>query len=88
MGAKKARYDGYIALAGLWLPAFVNLAGLRSIAAFQVVTTVLKFVPLLLVSVIGLFVIVQLSHLGAAANSEVAYWCHFGGMVAGAVLQA
>jgi basic amino acid/polyamine antiporter, APA family len=44
-----------IALAGLWLPAFVNLAGLRSIAAFQVVTTVLKFVPLLLISVIGLF---------------------------------
>ncbi len=44
-----------IALVGLWLPAVVNLAGLRSIAAFQVVTTVLKFVPLLLVSVIGLF---------------------------------
>src|SRR4051794_38739445 len=44
-----------IALAGLWLPAAVNLAGLRSIAAFQVVTTVLKFVPLLLVAVIGLF---------------------------------
>ena len=38
-----------IALVGLWLPAVVNLAGLRSIAAFQVVTTVLKFVPLLLV---------------------------------------
>jgi APA family basic amino acid/polyamine antiporter len=44
-----------IALVGLWLPALVNLAGLRSIAAFQVVTTVLKFVPLLLVSVIGVF---------------------------------
>ncbi len=44
-----------IALVGLWAPAVVNLAGLRSIAAFQVVTTVLKFVPLLLVSVIGLF---------------------------------
>ncbi|WP_081790383.1 amino acid permease [Nocardioides sp. URHA0032] len=44
-----------IALVGLWLPAAVNLAGLRSIAAFQVVTTVLKFVPLLLVAVIGLF---------------------------------
>jgi basic amino acid/polyamine antiporter, APA family len=44
-----------IALVGLWLPALVNLAGLRSIAAFQVVTTVLKFVPLLLVATIGLF---------------------------------
>ena len=44
-----------IALVGLWLPALVNLAGLRSIAAFQVVTTVLKFVPLLLIATIGLF---------------------------------
>ena len=44
-----------IALVGLWLPAVINLAGVRSIAAFQVVTTVLKFLPLLLVSVIGLF---------------------------------
>jgi APA family basic amino acid/polyamine antiporter len=44
-----------IALVGLWLPALVNLAGLRSIATFQVVTTVLKFVPLLLVSAIGVF---------------------------------
>lgn len=44
-----------IALAGLWLPALVNLAGLRSIAAFEVVTTVLKFVPLLFMATIGLF---------------------------------
>jgi APA family basic amino acid/polyamine antiporter len=44
-----------IALVGLWLPAVVNLAGLRSIAAFQVVTTILKFVPLLLIATIGLF---------------------------------
>jgi basic amino acid/polyamine antiporter, APA family len=44
-----------IGMAGLWLPALVNLAGLRSIAAFQVVTTVLKFVPLLLVAGIGVF---------------------------------
>ena len=44
-----------IALVGLWLPALVNLAGLRSIAAFQVVTTVLKFIPLLLIATIGLF---------------------------------
>jgi hypothetical protein len=28
----------------------------------------------------------QLWNLGAASKSEVAYWCHFGGMLAGAVL--
>ncbi len=46
-----------IALAGLWIPAAVNLSGLRNIGAFQVVTTVLKFVPLLFMAVIGLFFI-------------------------------
>ncbi|HEX6359270.1 amino acid permease [Actinophytocola sp.] len=44
-----------IALTGLWLPALVNLSGLRSIAAFQVVTTVLKLIPLLFMATIGLF---------------------------------
>ena len=37
-----------IALAGLWIPAAVNLTGVRNVGVFQVVTTVLKFIPLLL----------------------------------------
>ena len=43
-----------IALAGLWIPAIVNLAGLRSIAWFEIVTTVIKFVPLLFIATVGL----------------------------------
>src|SRR3954469_12165722 len=43
-----------IALVGLWAPAAVNLAGLRSFAWFQIVTTVLKFVPLLFIATVGL----------------------------------
>src|SRR3954454_12492064 len=43
-----------IALTGLWLPAIVNLAGLRSIAWFQIVTTVIKFIPLLFIATVGL----------------------------------
>ncbi len=43
-----------IALVGLWLPAAVNLSGIRNIGAFQVVTTVLKFVPLLFMATVGL----------------------------------
>ncbi len=46
-----------IALIGLWLPALVNLNGVSNVAAVQVVTTVLKFLALALVSVIGLFFI-------------------------------
>lgn len=46
-----------IALTGLWLTAAVNLSGIRNIGAFQVVTTVLKFVPLVFMATIGLFFI-------------------------------
>ncbi|MBC7631601.1 MAG: amino acid permease [Flavobacterium sp.] len=46
-----------IALAGLWIPAAVNLTGLKNVGTFQVVTTVLKFIPLLLMAVVGLFFI-------------------------------
>jgi APA family basic amino acid/polyamine antiporter len=42
-----------IALIGLWIPAIVNLVGVRQMAWFQNVTVVLKFLPLLFVGVIG-----------------------------------
>ncbi|MFI8368901.1 amino acid permease [Streptomyces sp. NPDC085466] len=38
-----------------WLPALANLAGTRYVGAVQLVATVLKFVPLLLVAVGGFF---------------------------------
>jgi APA family basic amino acid/polyamine antiporter len=44
-----------IALAGLWIPAAINLTGVRNMGVFQVWTTVLKFVPLLLMATVGLF---------------------------------
>ena len=44
-----------IALVGLWVPAVVNLAGVRQMAWFQNVTVVLKFLPLLFVGVVGWF---------------------------------
>lgn len=43
-----------IAMLGLWIPALVNLSGLRNIGAAQVVTTVLKFIPLLFMATVGL----------------------------------
>ena len=52
------------------------------------ITVLLGIIPLRISAywVIGLFVITQLWNLGSASKSEVAYWCHFGGMLAGAVL--
>jgi basic amino acid/polyamine antiporter, APA family len=44
-----------IALLGLWVPAVVNLAGVRNMAWFQNLTVVLKFLPLLFVGVVGWF---------------------------------
>ncbi|MFF0576576.1 amino acid permease [Streptosporangium saharense] len=44
-----------LALVALWIPALINLSGVRNIGAFAVVTTVLKFIPLLFVAVVGLF---------------------------------
>ncbi len=52
-----------IALVGLWIPAIINLAGVRQVAWFQNVTVVLKFVPLLFVGVVGWFFI-QNAHFG------------------------
>jgi membrane associated rhomboid family serine protease len=52
------------------------------------ITVLIGIIPLRISAywVVGLFVITQLWNLGAASKSEVAYWCHFGGMLAGAVL--
>jgi basic amino acid/polyamine antiporter, APA family len=48
-----------IALAGLWIPAVVNLAGVRQMAWFQNLTVVLKFLPLLFVGVVGWFFVAK-----------------------------
>jgi APA family basic amino acid/polyamine antiporter len=46
-----------IALTGLWIPAVVNLTGVRNMGVFQVWTTVLKFIPLALMATAGLLFI-------------------------------
>ena len=44
-----------IAMTGLWIPAAINLVGAKQMAWFQNVTVVLKFLPLLVVGVVGWF---------------------------------
>ena len=53
-----------IAMVGLWVPAAINLVGIRQVAWFQNVTVVLKFLPLLFVGVVGWF-FVSSSNFGA-----------------------
>ena len=45
------------ALVGLWLPAAVNLIGVKSMGTVQLWTSVIKFIPLVLMSTIGLLAI-------------------------------
>ncbi len=52
-----------IALTGLWVPAAINLVGARQMAWFQNVTVVLKFLPLLVVGIVGWF-FVKVSNFG------------------------
>ncbi|GGS67801.1 amino acid permease [Streptomyces cinerochromogenes] len=47
--------EGLAALLALWLPAAANFAGTRVVGVVQIVSTVLKFVPLLLIATVGLF---------------------------------
>src|SRR5262249_4814344 len=44
-----------IALVGLWIPAAVNISGVKNIGAVQVWTTVIKFIPLAVMATVGLF---------------------------------
>jgi basic amino acid/polyamine antiporter, APA family len=53
-----------IALIGLWIPAAVNLAGIRQTAWLQNITVVLKYLPLLFVGVAGWFFVTR-AHFGS-----------------------
>ena len=46
-----------IALVGLWIPAAINLSGARNMGAVQLWTTVVKFIPLVIMSTVGLLFI-------------------------------
>jgi basic amino acid/polyamine antiporter, APA family len=46
-----------LCLVGLWLPAVINLSGLRNMGSFQLWTSIIKFVPLAIMSTVGLFYI-------------------------------
>ena len=46
-----------IALLGLWIPAAINLSGVKNMGSVQVWTSILKFVPLVFMSTVGLLFI-------------------------------
>ena len=54
-------YDKWVGfllgVVGLWLPAFINLSGVKNMGSVQVWTSIIKFVPLALMSTFGLLAI-------------------------------
>ena len=46
-----------LVLVGLWIPAAVNLSGVKNMGSVQVITTIIKFVALAFVAIVGLFYI-------------------------------
>ncbi len=44
-----------IAMIGLWVPAAINLIGVKSMAKFQVVTSILKFIPMIFLGTVGIY---------------------------------
>jgi amino acid transporter len=44
-------------LVGLWIPAAINLSGVKNMGPVQVGTTVVKFVALAFIATVGLFYI-------------------------------
>jgi APA family basic amino acid/polyamine antiporter len=46
-----------LALVGLWIPAVINLSGVENMGVVQVWTSILKFIPLVFMSTVGLLFI-------------------------------
>ncbi|GAB7006638.1 amino acid permease [Nocardioides sp. AN3] len=69
-----------LVLVGLWLPAAVNLSGVKNIGAVQVATTVLKFVALAFMSTVGLFFISSANFTPWNTSGESALNAIGGGM--------
>src|SRR3954447_18126322 len=46
-----------LVLVGLWVPAWIDLSGVKKVGAVQIATTILKFAALAFMSTVGLFYI-------------------------------
>jgi amino acid transporter len=71
-------------LTGLWIPAIVNLAGVKQMAWFKKLTVVLKFLPLLFVGIVGWFFVTN-ANVGAF-NASGGSWYDALNIAAGVAL--
>jgi basic amino acid/polyamine antiporter, APA family len=76
-GSYSAWAAAIVALSVLWMLTFVNAVGVREAGFVQTVTTVLKFVPLLAIGLIGLFYIHGGNYTPFAPDHHT-LWSQFG----------
>jgi APA family basic amino acid/polyamine antiporter len=69
-----------LVLAGLWIPAAINLSGVKNMGSVQVATTVLKFAALAFMSTVGLFFIQRANYTPWNVSGESAIAAIGGGM--------
>jgi APA family basic amino acid/polyamine antiporter len=69
-----------LVLVGLWIPAAVNLSGVKNMGSVQVITTIIKFVALAFISVVGLFYIKSANFTPWNVSGELAINAIGGGM--------
>ena len=69
-----------LVLVGLWLPALVNLSGVKNIGAVQVITTVVKYLAVGFMATVGLFFIKSGNYTPWNVSTESAVNAVGGGM--------
>ncbi len=69
-----------LVLVGLWIPASINLSGVKNMGSVQVITTVIKFVALAFIATVGLFYIKSANFTPWNVSGESAIAAIGGGM--------
>src|SRR5215831_5750149 len=73
-------YSILLVLVGLWIPAVINLSGVKNMGLVQAVTSVIKFVALAFISTVGLFFISTANYTPWNESKESAIGAIGGGM--------
>ncbi len=69
-----------LVLVGLWIPAAINLSGVKNMGSVQVVTTILKFAALAVVSTVGFLYVSSANYTPFNVSGEGAIGAIGGGM--------
>ncbi len=69
-----------LVLVGLWIPAVINLSGVKNMGSVQLITTIIKFVALAFMSIVGLFYISSANYTPWNVSKESAIGAIGGGM--------